>query len=101
MIARITDIETRDIPAIGQCEICGKYSIEITRTYFKFEEIKCKCHSPYHFELIEHCKDCVPEEPVTTEIDKGNNIYEVLKCVNIKKRIKKLERILKYATSSL
>ena len=50
----------------GKCEVCGKESI-LGRTYFHYD-IKCECHSPYHFEMVCHCKDCVPKEPETTII---------------------------------
>jgi hypothetical protein len=45
----------------GKCEICGKEAI-LERTTFHYG-IKCECHSPNHFVAINHCKDCVPEEP--------------------------------------
>lgn len=45
----------------GKCEICGKYA-ELDRTYFYYD-IKCECHSPQHFEVVEHCKDCIPKPP--------------------------------------
>ena len=48
----------------GKCDICGKDD-NLERTYFEYD-IKCDCHSPRHFELVRHCKDCVPSMP--TEI---------------------------------
>ena len=48
----------------GKCDICGKED-NLERTYFEYD-IKCECHSPKHFELVSHCKDCVPSMP--TEI---------------------------------
>lgn len=50
----------------GKCEICGKETT-MERTYFRYR-IKCECHSPYHFVLVIHCKDCIPEEPANTKI---------------------------------
>lgn len=48
----------------GKCDICGK-ECGLERTYFEYD-INCECHSPKHFELVRHCKDCVPSIP--TEI---------------------------------
>ena len=48
----------------GKCDICGKED-NLERTYFEYD-INCECHSPKHFELVSHCKDCVPSMP--TEI---------------------------------
>ena len=45
----------------GMCDICKKED-SLERTYFRYN-IKCHCHSPYHFELIIHCKNCTPKEP--------------------------------------
>jgi hypothetical protein len=50
----------------GKCEICGKMKV-LQRTYFNYN-IKCECHSPNHFELVIHCADCIPTEPVETKI---------------------------------
>ena len=50
----------------GKCDIC-KEDKPLERTYYRYD-IKCECHSPYHFELVIHCKDCVPEEPSETKI---------------------------------
>lgn len=51
----------------GKCQICGKET-NLQRTYFRYK-IKCECHSPYHFELIIHCSDCVAIEPEYTKIE--------------------------------
>lgn len=48
----------------GKCDICGKEGF-LERTYFYYD-INGDCHSPKHFELVSHCKDCVPSMP--TEI---------------------------------
>ena len=45
----------------GKCDVCGKEG-PLERTYFYYG-IKCECHSPNHFELINHCRDCAPKEP--------------------------------------
>jgi hypothetical protein len=52
----------------GKCEICGKDAI-LERTYFYYP-IHCECCESYdknaqrqHFEIICHCKNCVPRVP--------------------------------------
>jgi len=50
----------------GTCEVCGKKA-DLIRKYFYYG-IKCECHSPEHFELIRHCKNCQPETPKQTTI---------------------------------
>ena len=50
----------------GRCEVCGEEGI-LTRTYFRYD-IKCECHSPNHFEIVLHHKDCVPKEPTYTKV---------------------------------
>jgi hypothetical protein len=56
----------------GKCPICGKETFLI-RKYYHYR-IPCECHSPDHFEIAWHCKDCEPIEPretrITMEIDK-------------------------------
>jgi len=59
---------TYKIPAIGSCEVCKKENIYLTRTYFHYDNVKCSCHSPNHFIIIEHCDTCVPVEPNETKI---------------------------------
>lgn len=51
---------------VGACQCCGKEA-ELTRMYFKYP-IKCECHSPTHFEFVDHCSNCVPREPEYTKI---------------------------------
>jgi hypothetical protein len=51
----------------GRCQCCGKEK-PLTRTYFDYP-IKCECHSPNHFEMVEHCKDCTPREPEYTKVE--------------------------------
>jgi hypothetical protein len=50
----------------GTCEICGKETT-LQRTYFRYN-IKCECHSSNHFDLVRHCKDCVPVKPRETKV---------------------------------
>ena len=52
----------------GKCEICGKEAI-LDRTYFYYP-IHCECcgskderGQDQHFEMIAHCKNCIPEIP--------------------------------------
>lgn len=51
--------------------MCGEER-SLKRTYYHYD-IKCDCHSPTHFELIKHCKDCVPSEPVSTCVHKNGS----------------------------
>ena len=70
------ELEERGEIEFGKCEICGKNK-ELTRTYFRYD-IKCECHSPYHFELVRHCYDCTPIEPTETKITlKTRNIMKL------------------------
>jgi len=48
----------------GKCEMCGN-SAPLQRTYFRYD-IRCGCHSPHHFNLVIHCEDCKPKEPLVT-----------------------------------
>lgn len=50
----------------GMCDVCGKESY-LRRTYFYYG-IKCECHSPEHFEIVEHCEDCIPYKPSVTNV---------------------------------
>ena len=50
----------------GLCDVCGKNET-LERTYFNYP-IKCKCHSPKHFEMRRHGKDCLPKEPGYTNV---------------------------------
>ncbi len=50
----------------GKCGVCGKEK-QLTRTYFYYN-IQCECHSPQHFEMVAHCRDCVPKEPKETRV---------------------------------
>jgi hypothetical protein len=62
-LIKLTNKTTLPIPAIGTCCICNAENINLIRTNFKYENIKCECHSPYHFILFDHCINCEPEEP--------------------------------------
>jgi len=48
----------------GHCDVCHTQK-PLRRTYFRYD-IKCDCHSPYHFELIRHCNECEATEPLET-----------------------------------
>ena len=50
----------------GVCSICRKEK-ELQRTFYYYD-LKCECHSPSHFEIIHHCGDCKPREPVETKL---------------------------------
>lgn len=50
----------------GKCDIC-KQNKPLERTYYHYD-IKCDCHSPQHFELVSHCLQCRPQEPLVTTI---------------------------------
>lgn len=50
----------------GSCDVCGKPE-ELKRTYFRYP-IKCECHSPLHFEIKRHGKNCLPKEPEYTSV---------------------------------
>lgn len=74
----------------GICEVCGNEDF-LTRTYFRYP-IKCECHSPQHFELIRHCKNCTPKEPEITKIQLRTSELNILirgvKIKQIKGKIK-------------
>lgn len=67
----------------GHCKYCHKETF-LERTYFRYD-IKCECHSPSHFEIVYHCKDCKPIEPEETRI--------ILKTATLSKRRIKLEKL--------
>lgn len=52
---------------VGKCDICGKENVELERKYYYYN-IKCECHSPQHFEIVDHCKACIPKPPKKTTI---------------------------------
>ncbi len=58
----------------GICQICHNEA-DLTRKYYRYD-IKCECHSPYHFELVRHCKKCIPKEPEITKIIVKTNILK-------------------------
>ncbi len=49
-----------------RCDIC-KTEAPIERKYYPYP-VQCECHSPQHFEMVRHCKDCTPTEPETTKV---------------------------------
>lgn len=83
-------VETRQLPASGYCDICGNIDV-LYRTYFRYEYIKCECHSPSHFELVDHCSTCVPKEPTRTSITFTNiKLHETFKNFIREERINSL-----------
>jgi hypothetical protein len=72
-----------DSAEFGICPYCKKET-QLERTYFRYD-IKCECHSPTHFEIVWHCKDCKPIEPIETRI--------TVRTKNLSKRRIKLEKI--------
>ena len=77
----------------GKCDICGKET-QLSRTYFVYN-IPCQCCGckedgmDMHFELVCHCKDCVPDVP--------NAITPVLKsAIDNKEYRLKIEGMLPY-----
>lgn len=57
-----TDEEIRHIPATGICDICGEEeNKQLIRYYFRYENDKCNCHSPYHFDIFDCCQYCKPK----------------------------------------
>lgn len=63
---------------IGTCDVCGKEHVELRRKYYYYG-IKCQCHSPEHFEIVEHCKDCEPIPPSKTVISIQPSNERILK----------------------
>ena len=52
----------------GVCGVCGKQNVRVHRKYYNYPDIKCECHSPHHFDLVLHCDDCKPKQPMFTRI---------------------------------
>lgn len=52
---------------ISNCKVCGKVGVPVQRTYFRYD-INCRCHSPSHFEMVQHCAGCIPQEPKETKV---------------------------------
>lgn len=61
----------------GACEVCGEEA-ELQRKYYRYN-IKCECHGPQHFELVRHCKNCEPKEPVETKVTFRTELIEKIK----------------------
>ena len=69
----------------GKCEICGKETT-LDRTYFHYP-IHCECcgskdknDQDQHFEMMAHCKDCIPEIPTEIHLmlkDKDGKDYRL------------------------
>lgn len=53
---------------IGKCGCCGKVGVPLNRNYFNYP-IKCECHSPNHYVVINHCNKCTPVEPKYTTVE--------------------------------
>lgn len=68
----------------GICPICGKKG-QLERKYYRYD-FKCECHSPKHFELVFHCKDCEPEEPHTTIVTTDGGYKYIVPTSILKKR---------------
>lgn len=61
---------TVNLPCNGAtCEICAS-KIDIKRTYFHYDNIRCICHDVWHYERIDHCDACSDrvEKPVSTTV---------------------------------
>lgn len=52
---------------IGRCEVCGKEDVVLRSTRFHYN-IPCDCHVNNHFDLIQHCENCVPKRPEFTKV---------------------------------
>lgn len=70
----------------GICDICGKESI-LKRKYYNYH-VKCQCHSPYHFEIVEYCSNCTPIEPYetklfmkTSDVKRLNPLFYLIPCL--------------------
>lgn len=68
----------------GKCQYCGNEDF-LQRKYFHYA-IKCECHSPEHFEIVYHCKNCVPTWPKITNITiTSSELNKLSRGVKIKK----------------
>jgi hypothetical protein len=75
----------------GKCEICNEETF-LNRTYFRYD-IKCECHSPYHFEIVRHCKNCIPKEPNVTNITIKTESLKELAVLLRKKKLQNIEKL--------
>lgn len=76
----------------GRCDICKKEDI-LQRKYYYYG-ILCECHSPYHFEIVHHCKDCEPKEPLITNVRlKTTTLKDLAIIYSRKNKLKKLGRL--------
>ena len=47
---------------MGYCDTCHKYN-QVQRKYYHYP-IDCECcGGTTHFEIVKHCKDCIPHPP--------------------------------------
>lgn len=61
---------------INICDTCKQVK-PVSRKYYYYN-IKCECHNNNHFEIVWHCKDCEPIEPVFTKIEmKTSNLPKI------------------------
>lgn len=69
MEIKLTNQETRQLPAQGTCDMCKKENVMLQRTYYRYENVQCECHASYHFEMVEHCEECpAPAPPKVTNV---------------------------------
>lgn len=61
---------------VGTCMVCSKENVQLRRTYFNYP-IKCECHSPNHFEIVRHCKDCEAEVPEVSTVLLSEQNHEI------------------------
>lgn len=61
----------------GKCDVCAKEN-NLERTYYEYNDIKCECHSPAHFEVVKHCLTCIPKEPQMTNIQIKTSVLNSL-----------------------
>lgn len=77
----------------GACDYCG-FTGPVSRKYYKYD-IGCDCHSPKHFEIVYYCRNCKPQEPVSTIIELDGNKYfvktDILKRITEEAKTKGIE----------
>ena len=62
---------------VGACDICGSENVQLARRYYYYK-IKCECCGStrnginVHFEIVRHCKKCVPVPPRKLSISINN-----------------------------
>lgn len=50
--------EGNSMSNIGTCPNCGKENVEIIKYTKRYPNIKCQCHGPHHYDVLEMCWDC-------------------------------------------